>query len=171
MKKEEHLKILKKYESKIKRLEKKISQLTAENSKLQLLSTVSKATADQRAVAINSLMKKNINDIKYMQDYEAKVKDYYIVSSERIQFDDNVFHMLKEYILKNFSDAIAEVKPDTSKDIVDDKLSQTVIGENGKIYAPHHIIEIAIAIMETQKKQLKEILGDDFNSNKNNTED
>jgi hypothetical protein len=45
-------------------------------------------------------------------------------------------------------------------------LSHTFIGEQGEIYKPYHVVELAMMIMKTQKEKLNELLGnDDFDIN------
>lgn len=164
MRKDEHLKIVGEFETTIKKLEEEILDLRKITSKSDFEAKLSKLVADQRLDMVHEVMSKNIVSLKNMKQYDKQVQDYYQKSMARITLDDMKFDALKNYIKHTFPNAVMEIKPDVPPptEIVDEKLSNTYVGENGEIFVPQHIIDIAILIMNKQRDQLKEMLGDRY---------
>ena len=172
MRKDEHLKIVKELEDKIKELEKKISELKVKNTKSEFDSKLNRFIADQRSDALKEVLSKNINNTNYMIKYDKEAKQYFKNSMDRINLDDEKFGALRDFIRQTFPKAIVEMKQeDIPNKSDDDSLSQTFIGEQGEVYKPYHVVDLAILIMNTQKQKLKEILGGDDDFNINNNED
>jgi len=166
MRKDEHLKIVTKLKAEIEILQKRIAELSAENVKLDFDSKLNRLLSDQRADALNKMLSTNINNLKGFAKFDTQFKNFYKESMERINLDNEKFDALTDYIKKTFPDAIVEMKPEPREKRKDDeKLSQTFIGENGEVYKPFHVVDLAILIMNTQKEKLKEITGDDFDIN------
>jgi hypothetical protein len=167
MRKDEHLKIVGEFEATIKELKEEILDLRKITSKSDFEARLSKLIADQRLDMVHDVMSKNITSLKNMKHYDKQVQDYYNQSMARITLDDMKFNTLKNFIKHTFPNAVVEMKPNSPlpPEIVDEKLSNTFIGENGEIFVPQHIIDIAILIMNKQRDQLKEMLGDGYFDN------
>jgi hypothetical protein len=88
MRKDEHLKIIKKFDDKIRNLEKKILELKDKNTKLEFDSKLNRFIAAQRHDVISEVMSKNINNINYMKEYDKRAKEFYKNSMERINLDN-----------------------------------------------------------------------------------
>lgn len=174
MKKEDHLKIVEKLESQIQVLQNRIAELSAESSKFAFDLKIQQVIADQRRELINKMLSSNLKNLNYMLEYDKKNKDMFQKYVERIEEDNQKFDALIDYIKKTFPQAVMPAKdnPDKFQAPTDENLSQTFIGQNGEIYSPHHVVDLAIMIMNSQYKKLKEILGqDDFGFENNNGED
>ena len=166
MRKDEHLKIVKEFEDKIQDLEKEILELKSKNTKSEFDSKLNRFIADQRHDVISEVMSKNINNINYMKEYDKRAKEFYKNSMERINLDDEKFGALRDYIRITFPSAIVEMKPEDMHTSKKKDLSHTFIGEQGEIYKPYHVVDLAMMIMKTQKEKLNELLGnDDFDIN------
>jgi len=152
--------------SKTKDLEKEIKNLKEENKKLKLTSDLYKFLADQRAESVNRLLKQENERLRDNLTYgnPELVKK----AVERIDVDNKKYDELQQFLIKNFPGILKPIetndKPHTPNR---EELSSTAIGENGKIYQPKHIIDVAIIIMGHLKKQINDILGNDDFSDKN----
>jgi len=171
MRKEEHLKIVNELTKTIETLQKRIAELSAENTKLDLNLKVQQFISDKNRDIINKMLAKDLQNINFMVEYDKKTKESFNVIMDRIKSDDEKFNTLTNYIKNVFPEFVMESKDETKQRMEnkDDKLSQIFIGENGEMYQPYHVVDLAILIMSTYKKKLKEILGgDDFNTDNNN---
>ena len=85
---------------------------------------------------------------------------------ERIQVDNEKYDELQKYLMTSFPKILKITKKnekEPSKQNRDD-LSQSYIDENGNMYAPKHIIDVAIVLMSKLKKQIEDILGKDYSN-------
>lgn len=162
MRKEEHTKIVSGLEAEIKILQNRIGELSKINGQLDFDCKLHKFIADQRIETINKMMSNSINNLKNLSEYEKQFTEFYKQSMERINDDNKKFDELRNYIKKTFPSSIVDLPSfKQNKQMDDEKLSQSVVGENGEIYKSYHIIDAAILIMDNYKNKLKEILGDD----------
>lgn len=168
MKKDEHLKIVSKFEAEIQKLQKRIGELKIESTKYEFDAKLYLFIAEQRNVMITEMKEHGLKNMNYLADYDKKVQNYQKQVSDRLNSDDEKFNQLREYIKDNFPEATMKpintnTQKSKSKSKSNKDLSNTFIGEGGEVYAPFHVVDIAILIMERQLKKLKEILGGDDN--------
>ena len=166
MKKDDHLKIVNKLETEIRKLQKRIGELKIESTKYEFDAKLHLFIAEQRNLMITEMKEHGLKNMNYMAAYDKKVQDYQKQVANRLNIDDEKFNQLREYIRDAFPDAT--MKPinmnfPKSKNASKKDLSNTFIGEGGEVYAPHHVVDIAIMIMQGQIKKLNEILGGDDN--------
>jgi len=162
MRKEEHLKIIKKFEDTVAKMQIRINELKIESTKFEFDAKLHVFISDQRREMIAEMMEKGLKNMNYMTQYDTKVKNFQKEAMDRITLDDEKFGMLKDFIRNSFPKTIMEQKniPIIPPKSNNKELSRTFVGEGGEIYTPQHVVDIAILIMKKQNEKLKEIFGD-----------
>ena len=172
MRKDEHLKIVKEFEDELNKLQQRINELKIESTKYEFDAKLHLFVSEQRREMINEMMEKGLKNMNYMAQYDSKVKDFQKEVINRITLDDEKFKSLKNFIQTVFPSAIMEQKNFPIQTNIDDEnLSNTFVGEDGEIYTPQHVVDIAILIMKKQNEKLKEILGEDDDYDLGSNED
>jgi len=169
MKKEDHIKIVRELELKINELEKHVLEVMAVNAKLHGQVELKDFIVQEKTKSVKEILARNINAANFLAKYDKDVKEFRKNSVERMKMSDIKFFELQNYITKTFPTLVVNMKQDEIKKEKDENLSDTFIGEHGEIYKPQHIVDVAIVILDMQRKKLKEILGDD-NLNKDTDE-
>lgn len=147
-------------------LKKENGELKTKNIELEFTSKLTRFLADQRAETIHKLLESHTELLKRtLHSDENKI---ILKMVERIKLDNEKYDELQKYLLKSFPKALKVKKKDETEQPKTDRddLSQSYIDENGNMYAPQHIIDITIILMSALKKQIEDILGDDYSSEK-----
>ena len=157
--------------SELEDLKKENEQLKTKNIELEFTSKLNRFLADQRAGTIRELLESQTELLRRtLHSDENKI---ILKMIERIKLDNEKYDELQKYLLKSFPKVLkVQKKDDKQKEKPKsdrDDLSQTYIDENGNVYAPQHIIDVAIILISQLKKQIEEILGNDYSSEEDNT--
>lgn len=73
--------------------------------------------------------------------------------------DMNKFNELHVFISTRFPDTILSNDKIPKQQLPDSELSDTLIGEGGKVYTPKHVINLAIMLIESLLKTIDDITG------------
>lgn len=157
MRKEEHIKIVNELQLKIKELEKQNVVYQSFIDDFRFLKDEYRDKLDEMAEDLYSkdllitVYKKNIKDLTE-RIIESEKKQIELLSFLKDTFP---FFMNNDTILENDVD----LPPDISDDV---DLSSSFIGENGKIYSPMNVIDMAMFMLKMQNEQIKKMGGNFF---------
>lgn len=148
--------------SELEDLKKLNEELRAKIMELEFTSKLNRFIADQRADTINKLLESQTNFLKktLMSDEKEIIRKML----KRIQVDNEKYDELQKYLMKTFPKILKIKKNEDIKpqEQARDDLSQSYIDENGNMYTPKHIIDVAMILMSQLKKQIEDILGNEY---------
>jgi len=144
----------------LEKLKKENEELKAKIVELEFTSKLNKYIAEQRAETIRELLEVHNDLLKksLMSDATQIIKKML----NRIQIDNEKYDELQNYLIKTFPNLL-KIKNDEEENSTleptREDLSKSYIDENGNMYAPKHIIDVAIILISQLKKQIEDILG------------
>ena len=139
-------------------------ELRSKVVELEFLSKLNRFLADKRADTIKELLESHNQFLKkaILTDEKLIIKQML----ERIQIDNEKYDELQKYLMKSFPKILKITEKDEKQQTTNrDDLSKSYIDENGNMYAPKHIIDVAIVLISQLKKQIEEIMGTDTEEN------
>lgn len=153
--------------SELEDLKKENESLKLKILELEFAVKLARFMADTRAGTINKMVQEKIVEVREIISERDLVKKML----ERIKMDNEKYEDLRDYLLKSFPHILKspeKIDKNLEKNKIETKrddgidLSQTYVGENGQVYAPQHIIDVTMVVIEKLKKQIEDILGTDY---------
>ena len=145
-------------------LKKNNEELRAKVMELEFTSKLNRFLADQRSETIRELLESQTALLKktLMSDEKMIIRKML----ERIQVDNEKYDELQKYLMTSFPKILKITKKNEKEPPKQnrDDLSQSYVDEKGNMYAPKHIIDVAIVLMSKLKKQIEDILGKDYSN-------
>lgn len=99
--------------------------------------------------------KKWVSDILNISNDNYKLK-------QQILFDISMFNKLQQFILEKFPGTILPPDNKIINQPQDSELSNTVLGEDGKVYTSRHVVDSTIILIESLLKTIDGITGKYF---------